>query len=100
MKKYTAYDSYNGWEFFDTLKEAREYFQEIIDDGCWDNMAVHEIYELREEVKFIETDRKENYDYLEEEDVPEGEDGDVWPYANDVDHVGYLKFIEVKSEGG
>jgi len=47
-------------------------------------------------VKVEITDEKSNYEYENEDDIPEGEDGEAWPYGSDVDEIWDVSFVDVK----
>lgn len=100
--KYLAIDACNGeYETFDSLEDARKWLEECFydeADQAYDLDADQcKIYILHERVELIETDRKSNYKYEYEEDVPEGGDSDdVWPYDAMFDVVCKHEFVPVK----
>ena len=97
MKRYLAFDAANNeYEEFDTIEEARAWLKDgFLDqsEGYHPDAESFAIYEIKERVKIIVTDRKENYMYENEEDIPEGSDEDAWPYDNAFDYVCKHEFI-------
>jgi hypothetical protein len=105
MKNYIAYNSIDSeYERFDTIEEAREYLEEIFldsEDGYHPEMDSCKIYALKEVVKYDVVDKKENYKYLNEEDIPDDDDvSEAWPYDNAFDEIWRHKFVDVDKEGG
>ncbi len=100
-KRFLVYFSpENEYEEVDTIEEARLSLKDVIccsEEGLYRPDADScKIYELKEVVKIKVLDSKENYKYLYEEDVPEGEDeADVWPYSNDFDEIWEHELIDV-----
>lgn len=101
MKRYITYDACQGeFEDHDTIEEAREHLKGIFFDS--DDRVYHpdtrycQIFELKEVVTVEVIDKKLNYDYDYEDDIPEGEDGEVWPYGSDVDEIWDVSFVDVK----
>lgn len=94
-KKYLAYyDNQREYEEFDTIEAARKWLSEAIFDPVdliysadKETLESCKIYELKEIVKIEVLDSKENYKYLDEEDIPEDSDEEAWPYGNNVDEV-------------
>ena len=103
MPEYIAYDAANHeFQFCETLKEAEEWLiegtrssegipNEFVDGECFIAKVTH--------VSAVKiTDKKENYMCVRDDDVPatcsscedsQGcDDGEEWPYENDVDWVG------------
>lgn len=101
MKKYLAYDSINSdYEEFETIEQAREYLVEAFldpDEGYHPDLIDCKIYELKETVEYDVIDKKENYKYMDEDDIPEGSDEEAWGHG-DVDEVWKHKFIDIKCD--
>jgi len=100
MKKYLAFDGINcEHEEFETIEEAREYLEECFldsDDGYHPDMDSCKIYELKETVSYDVIDKKENYKYIHEEDIPEDDEvSEAWPHNNDFDEIWKHKFVAV-----
>lgn len=100
MKRYITYNACQGEvEDHDTIEEAREHLKRMFFNS--DDRVYHpdtrycQIFELKEVVKVEVTDKKSNYAYEEEDDIPEGEDGDAWPYGSECDEIWDVKFEEV-----
>lgn len=100
MKRYLTYDACQGeFEDHDTIEEAREHLKECFFDSY--DRVYHpdtsdcQIFELKEVVKVEVTDKKSNYEYEYEDDIPEGEDGEAWPYDSDVDEIWNVRFEEL-----
>lgn len=103
MKKYLAFDGINGGhEDFDTIEEARKWLEEcFLDDqeGYHPDFASCMIFQLAETIECDVVDKKENYKYIHEEDVPDDEEGEeVWPYGAGVDEIWKHRFVPVSSE--
>ncbi len=103
MKKYLAVDGINGdREEFDTIEEARKWLEECFLDeqeGYHPDFASCMIFQLAETIECDVVDKKENYKYIYEEDVPDEEEGEeVWPYGAGVDEIWKHKFVPVPSE--
>lgn len=101
MKKYLAYDSINcEYEQFDTIEEARKYLEEAFKDeneGYHPDAESCKIYELKEAVKVTIVDSKDNYKYLDEDDIPEDDtESEAWPYDNAFDEIWDHEFITVE----
>lgn len=100
MKNYLAYDEINSeYEEFETLKEAQEWLVEAFlgDDGYHPDMTGCKIYRLFQTVDYDVIDRKENYKYMYEEEIPEGDEISVaWPYNSDADEIWKHKFISIE----
>ena len=102
MKKYLAFDGINGGhEDFDTIEEARKWLEECFLDeqeGYHPDFASCMIFQLAETIECDVVDKKENYKYIYEEDVPDEEEGEeVWPYGAGVDEIWKHKFVPVPS---
>lgn len=99
MKKYLAYDAgENEYESFETIEQARAWLKEgFLQDGegYHPDTESCKIYELKETVTLTVVDEKKNYKYQSEEDAPEGEEDDVWPYDNAFDTVSKHEFKPV-----
>lgn len=105
MKKYLAYDACNGeYEEFETIEEARDWLKEgfLTDDGYnLDDMRNSKIYTIAETVEWEVTDRKSNYKYEYEDDIPEDDnESEAWPHDSIFDEVGTHKFVPVGSYCG
>jgi hypothetical protein len=100
MKRYITYDACAGeFNSHDTIEEAREHlkgcFFDIDDRVYHPDTADCQIFELKEVVKVEVIDKKSNYEYEYEDDIPEGEDGEAWPYSSECDEIWDVKFEEV-----
>ena len=99
MKKYLAFDAINcEYEEFETIKDAREWLEECFldsDKGYHPDLKDCKIYELKETVIYNVIDKKENYKYENEEDIPEGLNEESWPYDNSKDEIWEHKFDTV-----
>lgn len=100
MKKYLAYDAINSeYEEFDTIEEAREWLEEgFLDssEGYHPDVDDCKIYKLFETVTHEIVDSKSNYEYENEEDIPEeNESAEAWPYDNSFDEIWKHKFVGV-----
>ena len=98
MKKYLAFDGINGGhEDFDTIEEAREWLEDCFlspDEGYHPDFASCKIYQLAETVECEVVDKKENYKYIYEDDIPEGDnESQAWPYSTDFDEIWKHKFV-------
>jgi len=103
MKKYLAFDGINGGhEDFDTIEEARKWLEDCFlspDEGYHPDFASCKIYQLAETVECEVADKKENYKYIYEDDIPEGDnESQAWPYSTDFDEIWEHKFVPVPSE--
>ena len=103
MKKYLAFDGINGGhEDFDTIEEARKWLEDCFlspDEGYHPDFASCKIYQLAETVECEVVDKKENYKYIYEDDIPEGDnESQAWPYSTDFDEIWEHKFVPVPSE--
>ena len=103
MKRYLAFDGINGErEEFDTIEEAREWLEDCFlspDEGYHPDFASCKIYQLAETVECEVVDKKENYKYIYEDDIPEGDnESQAWPYSTDFDEIWKHKFVPVPSE--
>jgi len=101
MKKYVAYNAIDSeYEDFETIEEARKYLEEVFLDNTehlyHPDMEGCKIFELKEVVGYDVIDRKENYKYLNEEDIPDDDnDSESWPYDNAADEIWKHKFIPI-----
>ena len=98
MKKYLAFDGINGGhEDFDTIEEARKWLEDCFlspDEGYHPDFASCKIYQLAETVECEVVDKKENYKYIYEDDIPEGDnESQAWPYSTDFDEIWKHKFV-------
>ena len=100
MKKQYKYLAYCApsclYETFTTIEAARAWLKEgFLTDGEFDpETEDSKIYILHETVVLDVIDKKENYKYLDIDDVPDGEDeDDVWPYSKDWDYVSKERFV-------
>ena len=98
MKRYLAFDGINGdREEFDTIEEAREWLEDCFlspDEGYHPDFASCKIYQLAETVECEVVDKKENYKYIYEDDIPEGDnESQAWPYSTDFDEIWKHKFV-------
>ena len=101
MKKYLAFDGINGGhEDFDTIEEARKWLEDCFlspDEGYHPDFASCKIYQLAETVECEVVDKKENYKYIYEDDIPEGDnESQAWPYSTDFDEIWKHKFVAEK----
>ena len=98
MKKYITYDACEGeFNLHETIEEAQEYLREsFFCEAYHPETANCQIFELKEVVKVEVTDRKSDYEYEEEDDIPEGADGEAWPYGSDIEELWDVKFVDVK----
>lgn len=82
MKKYLVYDAIDGqYERFETIEEAEKYLNEIaVDSDNGVDQAISDclIYKLEKKVEVVVVDKKSNYQYIYQEEVPEGSDEDCW----------------------
>lgn len=102
-KKYLAYDGINGdYERFETIEEAREWIKDSIyqpEEGYHPDLKSCKIYELKEVVDYDVIDKKSNYKYEDEDDIPEGDnDSEAWPYDNAFEEIWQHKFVDVTSK--
>jgi hypothetical protein len=97
MKKYLAWDSVNGeHETFDTLNEAQYYLTEcfLCDGEYHPDIENFCIYELHSRVSYDVVDSKDNYEYENEEDIPDNDKiSEAWPYDNEYDEIWKHKFM-------
>lgn len=103
MKKYLAFDAINHeYEDFDTIKEAQKWLEEAFLDqseGYHPDLTECKIFELKQTVTYDVIDSKENYKYINEEDIPEGEEGEeVWPHDDMFDEMWQHRFVDVTFE--
>lgn len=101
MKRYLTYDACQGdFNHHDTIEEAREYLEKMFFDS--DDKVYHpdtsdcRIFELKEVVEVEVTHKKSDYEYENEEDIPEGSDGEAWPWDNELDEIWEHKFVKCK----
>lgn len=102
MKRYLAYDGINGdYEKFETIEEAREWLKEGFfrpGEGYHPDLKSCKIYELKEVVDYDVIDSKSNYKYVDETDIPEGdEESEAWPYDSAFDEIWQHKFIPINN---
>jgi len=102
MKNYVAYFSaQNEFEFFETFEGARKWLLDWYDEGFPEETmrGFDCIAKVTHRSKFTETDRKENYKYVYEDDIPEDDDeSEYWPHDSDIDVVGELTFEPIEEE--
>jgi hypothetical protein len=101
MKRYLAFDGINGdHEEFDTIEEAREWLEDCFlspGEGYHPDFQSCKIYQLAETVECEVVDKKENYKYMDEDDIPEGDnESQAWPYSTDFDEIWKHKFVADK----
>jgi hypothetical protein len=101
MKKYLAFECFNcSYEAFETIQEAREWLEECFfspDEGYHPDLKGCRIYKLVETVDYNVIDKKSNYKYDDENDIPEGDDeSEAWPHRSDFDEIWKHKFVRVK----
>ena len=103
MKRYLTYDACQGeFEDHDTIEEAREHLKRMFFDS--DDRVYHpdtsgcRIFELKEVVKVEVTDKKSNYEYENEDDIPDPADGEAWPYGNECEEIWDVSFVDVKED--
>ena len=94
MKKYIAYDYDNSdYESFETIEEAQDWIKEGNSEEISSDINEWFIAEIIQRPVFKETDRKENYKYLDEDDIPEDDtESEAWPFSNEFDFVGKIEF--------
>ena len=99
MKKYIAYDSDNSdFEWFETIEEAQKWIKDGNTEEISPDINSYFIAEIIQRAVFKETYRKENYKYLNEEDIPEDDtESEAWPFDNEFERVGKIEFETVKS---
>lgn len=102
MKRYLTYNACTGeFNSHDTIEEAREHlegcFFDSYDGVYHPDTADCRIFELKEVVKVEVTDKKSNYEYENEDDIPEGEDGEAWPYGSEYDEIWDVSFVDVEN---
>lgn len=97
---YVAYFSEQGeCELFETHEEAEQWLRDWYDEGYpVDTINGHDfIAKITHRSKFVETDRKENYKYAYEDDIPiDDKNSEAWPYSSEFDVIGTLTFEEVE----
>lgn len=102
MKNYVAYFSEQGeFEFFETHEEAESWLRDWYNEGFPEETMEGRdfIAKVTHRSKFTETDRKENYKYVYEDDIPEDDDeSEYWPHDSEIDVVGNLTFEPIKME--
>ena len=101
MKRYLAFDGINSeYERFETIEEARSYLEDGFldrDEGYHPDLTLCVIYELKETVSYEVIDRKENYKYINEEDIPaDDKESEAWGWGYDIDEIWQHKFEPVK----
>jgi len=101
MKRYLAFDGINGdREEFDTIEEAREWLEDCFldeEEGYHPDFQSCKIYQLAETVECEVVDKKENYKYMDEDDIPEDDNESIaWPYSTDFDEIWKHKFVADK----
>lgn len=101
MKRYLAFDGINGdHEEFDTIEEAREWLEDCFsspDEGYHPDFQSCKIYQLAETVECEVVDKQENYKYIYEDDIPEGDnESQAWPYSTDFDEIWKHRFVADK----
>jgi hypothetical protein len=99
--KYLVFDGINSdYQEFETLKQAQEYLEEIFldaNEGYHPETTNCKIYILSQLIKIDVVDSKENYEYENEEDIPEGDNiSEAWPYDNAFDEIWKHNFIDYK----
>ncbi|MCK9220244.1 MAG: hypothetical protein M0P47_09375 [Bacteroidales bacterium] len=100
MKKYLAYDAINSeYEEFETLKESQKYLEEAFldkdENEYHPNLKHCKIYIQILGVDYDVIDKKSNYKYESEEDIPDGDDdSEAWPFGY-VDEVWRHKFVNI-----
>ena len=101
-KNYVAYFSEQGeFEFFETHEEAeqwlRDWYYECYPDDTISGRDC--IAKVTHRSSFTETDRKENYKYVYEDDIPEDDDeSEAWPHSSEFDVIGTLTFEKIAEE--
>lgn len=102
MKKYLAYDAVNGeYEHFDEIGKAQKHLENMfLADGSYHpDLKDCAIFKLCQKVDYDVVEKKSDYEYEREEDVPEGdEDSEAWPYDCEFDEIWKHKFVNVKKE--
>ena len=99
MDKNLAYDGINGeHETFAAIEEAQSYLMEVTEeDGeIHPDLMWCAIYELKQKLSYDVTDRKDNYKYECEEDIPDVDtDSEAWPYGSEYNEIWTRKFVDV-----
>ena len=101
--RYLAFDGINcSYERFETIEEAREWLVECFYDeqeGYHPDLESCKIFELKEVASYDIIDKKENYKYLHEEDIPEGDnESESWPYDDAFDEIWKHKFMPILTD--
>jgi hypothetical protein len=100
MENYLAfYSEESEFQLCETYEEAEEWLRDWYDEGFpEETMKGNDfIAKVTHRSKFTETDRKENYKYVYEDDIPEDDDeSECWPHDSDIDIVGKLTFEQVE----
>lgn len=101
MKKYLAFDGINfEYEEFETLKEAQKWLEECFvssEEGYHPDLDSCKIYKLKQVVRHDVVDKKDNYKYECEDDIPEDDEkSEAWPYDSAFDEIWQHKFVDVE----
>ena len=103
-EKYLTYDPIDGiYNEHETIEKAREYlkrmFKDEVDGSYHPDTDNCKIYKLEEVVEIEVVDRKSNYKYEYDEDIPEGdEESEAWPYPNEFDEIWKHHFRKVEEK--
>jgi len=101
MKKYLAYDACDGQtKRFESIEEARKWIDEqsVIDESVDEKVKFSAIYILHEKVEIEVTDKKSNYKYQSEDDIPEDDnESEAWPYSSDHEEMWKINFVQVNN---
>ena len=98
MKRYLVFDGINSdHQYFDTLKECHNYIHDYVyevGEGFHPDMDLMAIFELKESVSHEVIDKKSNYKYEYESEIPEEDtESEAWPYNTDYDEIWEIKYI-------
>ena len=99
-KRFLAYDGINNdYESFETIEEARSYLEDGFldrDEGYHPDLESCVIYELKETVEYEVIDKKSNYKYENEEDIPDDDtESEAWGHGSNIDEIWQHKFVPV-----
>lgn len=86
-------------EEFHTIEQARGFIVDsIFDDieGYHPDLTMCKIFELKEVLDYDVIDKKSNYKYDYDDDIPEGSDEEAWPYDNAFEEIWKHKFVPVE----
>jgi hypothetical protein len=102
------YAANNEYREFGTFDEAKKWLADAWEDdgndiGFSDETMRGQDYiaTITHVSKFVETDNKEKlgYKYNEEAGCSANDDGEEWPYAEDIDSIGNIVLVKKRGEG-